>query len=164
MTTPADATMEEAVELHDLDMFLTARREHGPLVERVLVAGSRNWSRPRILRLAIQMLPLTATLVEGDAAGVDRSAGYIWRALGGAVEPHPLPERWWLASRRIPLERNQHMVDLGADVALFFHRDNSSGTAHCLGAARRAGIPVFVFTQGGNGGQMDQHGRHRRHR
>jgi hypothetical protein len=90
---PADANELEAQELAALQLFLLERSARGPLVERVLVAGSRNWSRVRILRMAIQMLPRTATLVEGDAAGVDRVSGIMWRSLGGAVEPHPLPER-----------------------------------------------------------------------
>jgi len=165
MTMPAGVTDAEALELGPLQAFLYERMARGPMVERALVAGSRNWTRARILRLAVQMLPATATLVEGDAAGADRLAGQVWTWLGGAVEAHPLPEKWWLAGRRIPFERNQRMVDRGADVGLFFHRGNSGGTAHCLRAAQAAGIPVFVFTQEGPpDGQVDQHGGHRRGR
>lgn len=38
--------------------------------------------------------------------------------------------------------RNQHMVDLGADICLAFNKGNSRGTADCVRRARAAGIPV----------------------
>lgn len=41
--------------------------------------------------------------------------------------------------------RNQHMVDLGADVCLAFPLDISVGTRDCINRAKRASIPVIEY-------------------
>lgn len=44
------------------------------------------------------------------------------------------------------VNRNQRMVDLGANICLAFNRGNSTGTADCVRRARRAGIQVREWT------------------
>lgn len=90
------------------------------------------------LRAAWTQFP-GAVLVHGDAVGVDRKAAAFWIGLGGNTERHPAREH------PSPRARNQHMVDLGADVCLAFASRWASGTGMCARMARRAGIPVFDF-------------------
>jgi hypothetical protein len=140
-------TAPEAAELAPLCRWL-AERTAGPLVERILLTGSRTWTRGRLLRMALELLPPTAQLVHGYARGADSLADQIWGGwLNRRVEQHPLPEGWYRVNRRAGLDRNQHMVSLGADLCLAFIRGGSGGATHCAESARAAGIPTFVFRQ-----------------
>jgi hypothetical protein len=39
------------------------------------------------------------------------------------------------------------MVDMGADLMVAFHLNNSRGTADCISRAEQAGIPVRVLKE-----------------
>lgn len=111
---------------------------------RILVTGSRNWDRP--LPIAVALLVHSGgsedvTVVHGDAGGADSIAKNCAIAFGWKQEDHPAP--WALYGKRAGFLRNQHMVDLGADLCLAFTRNNSRGTAHCALAAEQAGIPTI---------------------
>lgn len=81
-------------------------------------------------------------VVHGDAQGCDRmAAAYAVRAGWPTPEPHPAD---WSRGKVGGRERNQLMVDLGADVCLAFPRRGSIGTFDCLVRARRAGIPCRI--------------------
>ncbi|MFJ8727729.1 DUF2493 domain-containing protein [Streptomyces sp. NPDC093269] len=141
---------------------------------RVLVTGSRTWADRQAIADALLDAWHDATqtispdvrfiVVHGDCPqGADRIAKQWAMDNGLAHEPHPAD---WSApctdacspnashrktSRRhgdyCPMaghNRNQRMVDRGADLVLAFHRNNSSGTADCIRRARRAGIPVHI--------------------
>lgn len=66
----------------------------------------------------------------------------IAKSFGWHTECH-WPDWDRYGRKRAGFIRNQHMVDLGADLCLAFTRDNSRGTAHCALAAEAAGIPTI---------------------
>lgn len=67
---------------------------------------------------------------------------------GGTVERHPA--EWDKHGKAAGPIRNQKMVDLGATVCLAFPLPGSRGTAHCMSAARKASIPVWIFAPAGD--------------
>lgn len=133
---------------------------------RVLVTGSRLWSDAarieRVLKgVREQDAFADATLVHGNARGVDQMAAAAWIALGGVALP--FKARWSQCARACPPNhlkqgangrwycptaghrRNQRMVDGGADLCLAFSRDDSAGTNDCVRRCQGAGIPVLLF-------------------
>lgn len=141
-------------------------REGGGM--RVLVTGSREvptkaWQQVRdALLAAVDGTDGPHILVHGGAKGADRIAANVAANLGWSTEEHRAD---WSAPcrpscdhngrRRGPLGdggicpaaghyRNQHMVDLGADVcvAVFRRGARNAGTADCKRRAVRAGIDV----------------------
>ncbi len=123
---------------------------------RILVTGSRDWNDAFRLHRALDALecPSNVTLVHGDCpTGADRMAAERAKALGWNVEPHPAP--WKEFGKRAGFLRNEHMVNLGADICVAFimpcrkaeHADQpqhpSHGTDHCKNLAKQAGITVL---------------------
>ena len=111
---------------------------------RILVTGARDWDSPIAVRTALDLqgrlsrhAPNEVIVVHGGARGADVMAHEGAKALGCQVEVH------LAADHPDPLARNQHMVDLGADICLAFATRWASGTGHCARAARRAGIHVI---------------------
>jgi len=138
---------------------------------RLIVTGSREWPSPEtVWALLDELLRCLAadhalTVVHGDAPrGVDRHVRR-WcerhRDDSAVVhEPHPAdwdrcrpqcthPPRYrrdgTLFCQAAGAYRNQDMVDLGADLVLAFPFGVSSGTRHCMRAARAADIEVMDF-------------------
>lgn len=115
---------------------------------RILVTGSRNWTdRDAIQRALLKHGVDGDTLVHGDCelGGADQIAAELWEP-HGPVEPHPARRGGAFGSdsgryRR----RNQHMVDLGADLCLVFALDWASGSGQCARMARRAGVRTYDF-------------------
>lgn len=118
---------------------------------RILLTGSRNWTNEELLWGALGAylphrgsLMHTAVLVHGGCpTGADEIASLIWTAAGGLEEVHPAD--WAKHGRAAGPIRNQHMVNLGADICLAFPLGPSRGTRHCMAAAEKAGIPVLNF-------------------
>lgn len=111
---------------------------------RILVTGSRTWDRPLPIASALLIesgAREDVTLVHGGARGADLMAYNAALAFGWKVEVHNAD--WDTHGKRAGLIRNQHMVDLGADLCIAFSRNNSRGTAHCALAAEAAGIPTI---------------------
>lgn len=119
--------------------------------KRILVTGSRDWDDRDVINDALYAVwvewgrPRDAVLVQGEChlGGADGIAKDIWKRQGLPVESHPAefgPDGHVLGPKR-----NQHMVDLGADVCLAFPLPSSRGTRNCMRLAREAGIPVRVF-------------------
>jgi hypothetical protein len=119
---------------------------------RILVTGSRWWvNYNKILEALLKHGP--GLVVHGACypkpiRGVRPRRSADWLAhlvveeLGWDEEPHPAN---WSLGRGAGHMRNQHMVDLGADICLAFPLDDSRGTWDCVRRARAAGIPVEII-------------------
>lgn len=114
---------------------------------RILVTGSRDWDdwdkvfyALREWHLHARTVGMQSVLVHGGARGLDSIAAEIW-ANYSSMSAEEYPARWF----DNPKARNQHMVNLGADVCLAFAKDWASGTGHCARAARRAGIHTIDY-------------------
>lgn len=125
---------------------------------RILITGSREWPDPDAVKRRIRWVAEVygvpyncVTVVHGDARGADMMADQAAKDLGMQVDPHPVPKAAWKISRRAGHDRNQHMVNLGADICLAFHLDNSDGTADCIRRAREAGIRVECLSLSSGG-------------
>lgn len=120
---------------------------------RILITGSRAWPDPvevesQIALYLLETGDIPYTLVHGGAHGADMFSAYAALVLSNAgwdieIEEH---EADWSQGKAAGVLRNQAMVDMGADVVLAFNHNNSRGTAHCMSAAIKAGIPVREYT------------------
>lgn len=131
---------------------------------RILVTASRKWEDPGEMYAAfIYMLDYLG--VDGspvhDARGSDRRTAlghedvtFIHGACpkGGDAFTDTFVTERGLRCERYPgkdfesfAARNQHMVDLGADVCLAFATDWASGTGQTARMARKAGIPTIDY-------------------
>lgn len=116
---------------------------------RILVTGSRDWTDRDLVwsKLSDYWINTSGvfTLVHGACPqGVDKMAAEWGHSMNGGemgavvlLEAHP--------SCGDPLGRNQHMVNMGADICLAFATRWASGTGHCARRARKAGIPTLDF-------------------
>jgi hypothetical protein len=117
---------------------------------RILITGSRTWDSADVIHDELDLIAMTArtqrepiTVVHGGARGVDRMSGTWVRqciADGWPVTEEIHVPDWDGLGKRAGMVRNQHMVDLGADVCLAFIRDNSPGATACARMAETAGI------------------------
>lgn len=100
-----------------------------------------------------------AELHEGDCEGADKMFGEEWAALGGVVVTHPA--RWSICVRTCKpghrkrrrdgstycpsagFRRNKDMADLGAQLGIKAHLNNSRGTAMMAGLLEAAGVHVI---------------------
>lgn len=123
---------------------------------RVLVTGSREWPDQAAVWAALDKVQKTVgsgflIIVHGGAEGADRMA-MAWvrgKRRDGELniyhEMHPV--QWNQNGKFVKAaghQRNQRMVDKGADLALAFIRNNSPGATGCLRMIERAGIPPEV--------------------
>ncbi|WIB65360.1 SLOG family protein [Curtobacterium sp. MCBD17_040] len=132
---------------------------------RVLITGSREFTDRSIIAKALSQVRRehrgsVLHVVAGAAKGADSLAAAVVRDADpskAVLEEHPVTDAMWRpdgpngpVNKRAGIERNQRMVDLGADVCLAFLRAGAGnrGTKHCIGAAKRAGIEVREFEQG----------------
>ena len=113
---------------------------------RVLITGSRGWTDEAAIEAELLKVPPGSTIIHGGAGGADKLAGQVAERLGLNVEVHPAD---WSTGRGAGFQRNQKMVDLGADAALAFHLGNSPGTADAIRRIKAANIPVRVNRGGG---------------
>ena len=110
---------------------------------RILVTGSRHHTDASLVAAAFDRLsPGPHIVVHGLAKGADALCAQDADRRGWRSEGHPAD---WSQGRSAGPVRNQHMVDLGADVCFAFPLRGSRGTFDCAKRARAAGIPVWVF-------------------
>lgn len=115
---------------------------------RVLVTGSRDWHDVDVVFAALSEVctEVGTVVVHGDCpTGADRIAS-DWCQTQRDIFEEKHPANWKFGKSAGPI-RNQHMVDLGADICLAFPLPESRGTRHCMTAAAKAGIPVRVVEQ-----------------
>ena len=117
---------------------------------RILFTGSRWLTDTHLVEDAlINVIAETredVVVVHGDCpTGADAIAqDFVDHARLKSVQVERHPADWSRGKRGGP-DRNQEMVDLGADVCLAFPLGESRGTRDCIRRARTAGIPVTVF-------------------
>ena len=120
--------------------------------KRLLVTGSRDWSDYAKIASALRAVwhewgqPTDAVLIEGECpySGADEIARSYWEiVLGLPVEPFPAERDQ--DGKLLGPERNQRMVDSGADLCLAFPLLGSRGTWDCVRRAEKAGIEVRVI-------------------
>lgn len=118
---------------------------------RILITGSRSWTDQdaiwTALGNAVQGIPVDREIVIVSGAcpsGADAICEDWARKYGATIERHPA--NWSLEGKRAGFIRNARMVNLGADLALAFIRDNSRGASHTAALAEAAGIPTRRIT------------------
>ena len=118
---------------------------------RLLVTGSRTWTDEMTIRNTMTDLnqrvstPLPAfTLVTGACPdGADAMALEIAKELNWDVDSYPAD--WDTYGRTAGFRRNIEMVESHIALCYAFVMDESSGTTHCLHAARWRKIPTTVW-------------------
>lgn len=120
---------------------------------RILVTGSRVWTREDLVRGAISQYLADVTpepdwtdivIIHGACpTGADLHAAR-W-AYDFDVRQETYPANWEMYGKRAGPFRNQQMVDAGADVCLAFPLGASHGTRDCMRRAQQAGIYVKSF-------------------
>lgn len=106
--------------------------------------GSRDFSRPDLVREAVQIIAArdpTIVIVSGGARGVDTWAEEEARRLGLTVEIYQAD--WKGLGRGAGMIRNKQLVQV-ADRILAFWDKTSRGTAHTIKLAKEAKKPCFV--------------------
>jgi len=121
---------------------------------RILVCGSRSWNDPgpiaRELEKAVHVPGVEAaqvTVIHGAARGADSIAGNVAHEFGYQVIA--CPADWNRFGRAAGPIRNQQMLkDHQPELVLAFAADlsTSTGTAHMVQIARKAGVPVHHFS------------------
>lgn len=122
-------------------------------IRRVLVTGSRTWTDQQAIADALLDTWHDATedgadgivVVHGACPnGADTIASNWATANDVPAEAHPAD--WNLNGKRAGFIRNQHMVNLGADLCLAFIHNGSRGATHTARIAEQAGISTRRYT------------------
>jgi len=121
---------------------------------KILVCGDRNWTHREYLEQVLIALGCEYgypyTIIQGGARGADTMAFYFARDRGLLCETYRA--EWTLYGRAAGAIRNAEMLKDGKpDLVVAFHNDleNSKGTKNMVSIARKAGVPVRVFTSNG---------------
>lgn len=115
-------------------------------MKRILFCGDRHWRHRGLIR-RVMLMAKPDVVIEGEAPGADTIAREIAESLGIPVEK--FHASWEKQGKSAGPRRNQRMLDAGKPTEVFaFHNDmpHSTGTAHMVHIALKAGIPVTLFT------------------
>lgn len=134
---------------------------------RILVTGSRDWADRNVIGEALITArdtwwwrspgPVKMRLVDGACpTGADAIAHELAKGWGWETERYPAD--WTSLGKRAGPLRNEHMVNLGADLVLAFFKPCSKvdcrggpelhwshGTVHCANLAHDAGLTTWRF-------------------
>lgn len=118
---------------------------------RVIVTGSRAWADKSAVWDALNDVykehgPFV--LVHGACStGADAMAHEWWLAATSLVQVRvdPFPANWKGRGKAAGPERNQRMIEAGADLVLAFPLPEGSGTQMTMDLARKAGIEVREY-------------------
>lgn len=124
---------------------------------RVLVTGSREWPQPNRVWEELDYVAWCThaseivvvhgacpdspdiTAREWVAARADEWSPYVY------VVEDPYPANWKDLKKRAGFVRNEHMVNLGADLCLAFILNYSNGASHCADLAEERQIETRRF-------------------
>lgn len=125
---------------------------------RILITGSRDWPDEEFVwdmidlavrhRSAFDCDHKTITVVHGacpkgadfHAANYCEDQASFLEAEGITLVEERHPANWKDLGKRAGFARNEHMVNLGADICLAFIKDNSRGASHTANLAEERGI------------------------
>ncbi len=120
---------------------------------RLLITGSRRWTDVAAIRREFDIVKenegTDVVLVSGNCPlGADKMCEDLASEYGWTLELHPLdwksgPEGAY--NPRAGFDRNQLMVELGANFVLAFVMDQSGGAMNTVGHSRKADIPTKVI-------------------
>ncbi len=112
---------------------------------KVLVCGCRHWQWFEIIYGRLAKLPSDTIIIEGGASGADRQARGA--ALDIGLEVVEFPAAWKKHGKAAGPIRNIKMLDAKPHLVIAFHDDleNSKGTKHLVGEARKRGIEVEII-------------------
>jgi hypothetical protein len=127
---------------------------------RILVTGSRDWTQTTIIHDA---LAAVESFLEWEGAGYD---GRRFSLVSGAcptgadaiaeARAHDLgwkvelfAARWDIEGKGAGFARNRRMVESKPDMAIAFQRNGSRGTGHTIELCRKAGIPIWIWSENG---------------
>lgn len=112
---------------------------------RVLVCGSRDFTNTGFVYETLDRLSkawIDPVIIEGDARGVDRIAGYWAKKHGYTLLLYPAD--WSMGKRAGPL-RNKKMLEEGKpDLVIAF--PGEKGTANMVKLAKEAGVEVLEIS------------------
>jgi len=114
--------------------------------EKVAIVGSRSWTDYEMVRDYVYSLADDDVVVSGGARGPDEW-GQIYAEERG-LDTLIFPADWATHGKRAGMLRNIDIVKACVRLVAFWS-DESKGTAHSIGLARKAGKPVLVFHPGG---------------
>lgn len=113
---------------------------------KVLVCGSRHFSDTNLLYDVLDKqhkeIPIDC-VVEGDARGADRIAGF-W-AKKNKIDLKIYPADWDKYGKAAGPIRNKQMLGEGPDLVIAFRGPNSRGTQNMIDQATRENIPVHII-------------------
>ena len=117
--------------------------------KRVLICGSRDWTRKNIIERELNKLEPSKTLIiHGGARGVDRLAGKLAKERG--IEVIVFPAEWDKYGKAAGMIRNQQMLKEGKpDLVLAFSEniEYSKGTKNMRDISEDAGVEVRVISE-----------------
>lgn len=115
---------------------------------RIVICGSRDWTDAEAIKKEVDRLyaryGAALVVIHGAALGADSIAGACAQHRGIAVEPYPAD--WNKHGKKAGPSRNQQMLDTGVQGVVAFQRESSRGTQHMMDIARKANVPVIVYT------------------
>lgn len=121
---------------------------------KVLVCGSRDWTRWEVIRRELMKLPPGTIIVHGRARGADMLADEVAKSLGLSVRGYPAD--WDQFGIRAGPIRNTEMLEkehpdqdgVFIDFALAFAADFAiaRGTGDMMRKCRRKGIRVEAYS------------------
>ncbi|MCA9070959.1 MAG: DUF2493 domain-containing protein [Planctomycetaceae bacterium] len=117
---------------------------------KVLVCGSRGWTRKDLIFDQLQLLEGEVIVIHGAARGADTHAGEVAEELNFDV--FACPADWKRYGRAAGIIRNRQMLDdYQPELVLAFVRNwgRSPGSRHTVDLALQRGLDVRVFDEAG---------------
>jgi len=111
---------------------------------KILVTGSRKWTRREVILSALTGFPAGSTVIHGAATGADTLAGEVAVSLGYWVREYPAD--WSLHGKAAGPMRNTFMLERESpfDICLAFPLPGSKGTLDMMRKVQRARVPLVV--------------------
>jgi hypothetical protein len=110
--------------------------------KRIIVSGSRDWDNQDPVLAYLESLPEGSTVIEGGAPGLDRLVRNDILRFGLPLHVVTYWANWNWLGKAAGGDRNQRMVDDGADEAAVFPLPQSRGTHDLARRAESADIRV----------------------